>query len=415
MDRLLCGDVGYGKTEVALRAAFKAVMDGKQVALPGARPPFWRSSTTPPCSSRFAGFPVNVEMLSPLPHRRRSRSEILRQLRGRARLDMVIGTHRLLGKDVKFKDLGLLIVDEEQRFGVAHKEKHQAAQEPGGRADALGHAHPAHAAHVHGGHPRHVASWRRRRRSATRCRPMCWNMTTALVRDAILRELARGGQVYLLYNRVQQHRAYATTRLQQLVPEARIAVGHGQMREHALEDVMLDFYEGKFDVLLCTTIIEAGLDVPRGQHADRLRRGPLRPCPALSAARARGALQPPGLRLPDRSARQGAHRGGGQAPRRPSGSSRSSARASAIAMRDLEIRGAGNLLGAEQQRPHGVGGLRPVLSSSSRKRVSELRGEARLQADVETQRGAAGGRLSCRRSYVPAARPCAWRSTSASP
>ena len=137
-----------------------------------------------------------------------------------------------------------------------------------------------------------------------------------LVRDAILRELGRGGQVYVLHNRVQTIDVmYA--RLKKLVPEARIAVGHGQMREHALEDVMMDFYEGKFDVLLCTTIIEAGLDVPRGQHAHRLRRGPLRPGAALSAARPRGPQQPPGLRLSHRQPRTRC------SPRRPkSGSGR---------------------------------------------------------------------------------------------
>ena len=155
MDRLLCGDVGYGKTEVALRAAFKAVVEGKQVAILAPTTILVQQHYNT-IKKRFAGFPVKFDMLSRFRTPKEQR-EIVRKLR-EGELDLVVGTHRLLNKDVQFKDLGLLIVDEEHRFGVSHKESIQHNENPRGRADPLGHAHPAYAAYEHGGHPRHEHS-----------------------------------------------------------------------------------------------------------------------------------------------------------------------------------------------------------------------------------------------------------------
>ena len=262
--------------------------------------------------NRFHGFPIKVDTLSRF-KTAQEQKEVIRRLEA-GELDVVIGTHRLLGKDVKFKDLGLLVVDEEQRFGVTHKE---AIKKLKHTVDVL----TLTATPI----PRtlHMSMVGIRDMSLLQSPPeerypvqtYVVEYSDGLVRDAILRELGRGGQVYVLNNRVQTI-DMMFARLKKLVPEARIAVGHGQMREHALEDVMLDFYEGKFDVLLCTTIIEAGLDVPRANTLIVLDADPLRPGPALPAPRPRGPLQPPGLRLSHRQPRQGAYRGGRQAPER---------------------------------------------------------------------------------------------------
>ena len=200
-------------------------------------------------------------------------------------MDVIVGTHRLLAKDVEFKDLGLLVVDEEQRFGVAHKEAIKKLKQYRGRADAL-RPRPFPA--------RCTCPWwafadmsllQSPPRSAIRCRPTWWNTPTGWCATRFCGSWPGADRCMCCYNRVQTIDVmYA--RLKKLVPEARIAVGHGQMREHALEDVMLDFYEGKFDVLLCTTIIEAGSGRAPGQHAHRLRRGSLRSGAAVSAARA---------------------------------------------------------------------------------------------------------------------------------
>ncbi|MCL2545551.1 MAG: DEAD/DEAH box helicase, partial [Clostridia bacterium] len=257
MDRLLCGDVGYGKTEVALRAAFKAVMDGKQVALL-APTTILAQQHYNTIRARLEGFPVQVEVIS----RFRTQAEQKRILRDtlEGRVDILVGTHRLLGKDVLFKDLGLLIVDEEQRFGVAHKESIKNLKR---NIDVL----TLSATPI----PRtlHMSMVGIRDMSVLETPPeerypvqtYVVEYQDGMARDAILREIARQGQVYFLYNRVE-HIEKFHARLCRLVPEARIAIAHGQMREHALEDVMMDFYERKYDVLLCTTIIESGLDIP---------------------------------------------------------------------------------------------------------------------------------------------------------
>lgn len=256
MDRLLCGDVGYGKTEVAIRAAFKAVMDGKQVAVlvPTTVLAHQHYQTF---RERFAGYPVNIEMLS----RFRTGREQQKTLQGlrRGEVDIVIGTHRLLQPDVRFKDLGLLVIDEEHRFGVMHKERLKRLRE---NVDVL----TMSATPI----PRtlHMSLVGLRDMSVIESPPedrypvqtFVVEYNEAIVKEAILRELARGGQVYYLHNQVQTIDRVAD-RLRRLIPRARVAVAHGQMKEEHLERVMVDFLDGKFDVLVCTTIIESGLDI----------------------------------------------------------------------------------------------------------------------------------------------------------
>ncbi|WPD19151.1 transcription-repair coupling factor [Thermaerobacter composti] len=257
MDRLLVGDVGFGKTEVAMRAAFKAVQDGKQVAVlvPTTVLAYQHERTF---KERFAPFPVTIRTLS----RFASPAEQAEILTGLAQgtIDIVIGTHRLVQPDVRFKDLGLLIIDEEHRFGVAHKERLKQLKQ---NVDVL----TLSATPI----PRtlHMALAGIRDLSRIDTPPenrfpvqtfvVEWH--ESLVRDAIQRELRRGGQVFYVHNRVQSIQA-VRRRLERLVPEARFAVAHGQMPEGELERVMVDFMAGKADVLVCTTIIESGLDMP---------------------------------------------------------------------------------------------------------------------------------------------------------
>jgi len=257
MDRLLCGDVGYGKTEVAMRAAFKAVMDGKQVAVlvPTTILAQQHYNTF---KARFENFPVKIAVLS----RFCSPGEQKRVVKAlkRGEVDIVIGTHRLLSGDVSFKDLGLVIIDEEQRFGVAHKEKLKKLRYS---VDVL----TMTATPI----PRtlHMALAGVRNMSLIETPPedrfpvqtYVVEYSPELVREAIRRELDRGGQVYFVHNRVADIDRFAY-HVQQLVPEARVGVGHGQMEERELEKIMLDFIEGRYDVLVCTTIVENGLDIP---------------------------------------------------------------------------------------------------------------------------------------------------------
>jgi len=257
MDRLVCGDVGYGKTEVAIRVAFKVVMDNKQVAVlvPTTVLAQQHLSTF---SQRLGAFPVRIEALSRF-RNLKEQQDILSGLKS-GKVDICIGTHRLLQKDVGFKDLGLLIIDEEQRFGVAHKEHlKQMRQE----VDVL----TLSATPI----PRTLQM------SLTSIRDMSTMETPPedrlpiktyvaeysdrLVREAVLRELERNGQVFFVHNRVQSI-AFVAGRLASVVPEAKIAIAHGQMPEEELEKVMADFAEGKTDILVCTTIIESGLDMP---------------------------------------------------------------------------------------------------------------------------------------------------------
>ena len=342
MDRLICGDVGYGKTEIAIRAAFKAVQDGKQVAVlvPTTLLVQQHQQTF---SERFAGFPVVVKPLS----RFQSDAEATDVIAGLASgaVDVVIGTHRLFNREIRLKDLGLVIVDEEQRFGVEHKE---ALKQMRTAVDVLSlSATPI---------PRtlEMAITGIREMSTITTPPeerhpvltFVGSYDDAQVTAAIRRELLREGQVFYIHNRVQSIDK-AASRLSKLVPEARIVAAHGQMQEHQLEQVMVDFWERKSDVLVCTTIVESGLDVANAntliiERADLLGLSQLH---QLRGRVGRGGerayayfLFPPEKPLTetahDRLATiaQHADLGAGMA----------------VAMKDLEIRGAGNLLGGEQ-------------------------------------------------------------------
>jgi len=257
MDRLICGDVGYGKTEVALRAAFKAVMDGKQVAVL-VPTTILAQQHYRTFARRLRPFPVEVEMLSRF-RSLREQAAILRRLR-EGSLEIVIGTHRLLSRDVAFRDLGLLIVDEEQRFGVAHKER---LKEMRHEVDVL----TLTATPI----PRtlYISLTGVRDMSTIDTPPeerlpvvtQLSSYDEALIRRAILRELDRGGQIYFVHNRVRGIRQ-AAKRLGRIVPEATLAVAHGQMDEGELARTMLEFADGQYDILVCTSIIENGIDIP---------------------------------------------------------------------------------------------------------------------------------------------------------
>ena len=270
MDRLLCGDVGFGKTEVALRAAFKCVTAGKQCAiLVPTTILAWQHYQT--ILRRMEGFPVDVELLSRF-RSPRQQDEILRKVR-RGSMDIVVGTHRLVSKDVKFHDLGLVIIDEEQRFGVAQKEK---LKQMCSTADVL----TLSATPI----PRtlNMALSGIRDMSVIEEAPhdrhpvqtYVLEYDTGVIGDAIRRELRRGGQVYYLHNDVASLQS-TVARIQQMAPEARIGVGHGKMNEEDLSEVWRQLLDHEIDVLVCTTIIETGVDVPSAntliiENADRM-------------------------------------------------------------------------------------------------------------------------------------------------
>ena len=392
MDRLLCGDVGYGKTEVAMRAAFKAVMDGKQVAFlaPTTVLTFQHQKTL---TERFAGFPVRIEMVS----RFRSKAEqkdIIADL-GAGKVDVIVGTHRLLSKDVQFRDLGLLVVDEEQRFGVAHKEKIKQLKK---KVDVL-------------------------TMSATPI-PRTLNMSLVGIRDmsiietppkdrlsiqtnvvrfdqqvisrAVRSEIARGGQVYFVHNRVESIFSIGHL-IQRLVPEARIVVGHGQMDEEELEHAMLDFVARKFDVLLATTIVENGLDIPNANtiiinRADRYGLSQLYQLRGRVGRSDRPAyaylLIPPEDHVSPVAKKR-------LAAIKEFSDLGSGFRVAAL---DLEIRGAGNLLGGEQSGQIDTVGFEMYMKLLDQT-VKELKGED-IEDDV---RATVNLRVDLRidQSYVP--------------
>ncbi|MFA5774508.1 MAG: transcription-repair coupling factor [Ilumatobacteraceae bacterium] len=342
MDRLVCGDVGFGKTEVAIRAAFKCIQDGKQAAVlvPTTLLASQHGNTF---SERFAGYPIRVETLS----RFLTTAQAKKVIRGLANgeIDCVIGTHRLLQESVTFKDLGLLVVDEEQRFGVSHKELMKKMKT---NVDVL----TLTATPI----PRTLEM------SLVGIRDLSLLQTPPADRqpiltfvgetdervatEAIRRELLRDGQVFWVHNRVQTIEERARE-LRELVPEARIAVAHGQMDENALEQIVIDFWEGRFDVLVCTTIIESGIDMPTVntlvvERADLLGLGQLhqiRGRVGRSGSRAYAYMFHPR----DRALSQEAYE-----RLRTIGESTELGSGFKIAMRDLEIRGAGNLLGEAQ-------------------------------------------------------------------
>jgi transcription-repair coupling factor (superfamily II helicase) len=342
MDRLLCGDVGYGKTEVAMRAAFKAVTDSKQVAIlaPTTVLAFQHYETF---RHRFAAFPVNIDMLSRF-RSEREQKEILAAVEA-GKVDIVIGTHRLLSRDVKFHDLGLLIVDEEQRFGVAHKER---LKELKLNVDVLTlSATPIPRTlnmSLVGLRDMSVIETPPKDRLAIQT--VVTRYSEALIRRAIEEELARKGQVFLVHNRVETIYSLAAL-VNQLVPKARVGVGHGQMNEKELESVMLKFVRNETDVLVCTTIIENGLDIPRANtivinHADRFGLSELyqlRGRVGRSNQRAYAYLV-----VPDDVSLTPI------AKRRLAALKEFSALGAGfrVAALDLELRGAGNLLGGQQ-------------------------------------------------------------------
>jgi transcription-repair coupling factor (superfamily II helicase) len=342
MDRLICGDVGFGKTEVAIRAAFKAVMGGKQVALlvPTTVLAQQHYNTF---SERMADYPVRVELLS----RFRSRGQQQQVVRDLAlgAVDIVVGTHRLVQSDIVFKDLGLVVVDEEQRFGVLHKERLKRLRT---MVDVL----TLSATPI----PRtlYLAMCGARDMSTIQTPPLdrlpvetiVSPYDERLIRDAIHRELNRGGQVFFLHNRVMTIGSMAR-KLAELVPHARIVVGHGQMHADDLEQVMTEFINGEADVLLSTTIIESGLDIPNANTIiiDRADRFGLSDLYQLRGRVGRYKHQAYAYLLIPRHAGLLT-----EARKRISAIRQYSTLGSGfkIAMRDLEIRGAGNLLGSEQ-------------------------------------------------------------------
>ncbi|MCY3543598.1 MAG: transcription-repair coupling factor [Chloroflexi bacterium] len=377
MDRLVCGDVGYGKTEIALRAAFKAVMDGKQVAVlvPTTVLAQQHYSTF---SQRLSAFPTRVEVLSRFRTPQEQRDVVERLSKGE--VDICIGTHRLIQRDVRFKELGLVIVDEEQRFGVAHKERLKRMRE---EVDVLTlTATPIpRSLHMALAGVRDMSTMETPPEERLPIKTYVSEISDALTREAILREIDRQGQVYFLHNRVYNI-DYMARYIGQLVPEARVGVAHGQMGEGELEDVMLEFAEHNLDVLVCTTIIESGLDIPNVNtliinRADTLGLSQLYQLRGRVGRSARRAycylLVPPSGSLTEpaekrlRAMLDASELGAGFR----------------IAMKDLEIRGAGNILGAEQSgNIHAVGfDLYTRLLSNA---VEELR--ARGQ-----QNGAANG------------------------
>ncbi len=258
MDRLLCGDVGYGKTEVAMRAAFKAVMDGKQAAVltPTTVLAYQHFDTF---RQRFAPFPVKVELLSRFRSLKEQKEVVKRVEAGQ--VDVVIGTHRMLSKDVSFRDLGLVVVDEEQRFGVAHKERLKQLKK---RVDVLTlSATPIpRTLNMSLSGLRDMSLIETPPSDRLAIQTQVVQSSEAVIKSAIELELARGGQVFFIHNRVESIDTIAAL-VKRLVPQARLAVGHGQMNEKEMERVMLDFIDYKYDVLVATTIIENGIDIPR--------------------------------------------------------------------------------------------------------------------------------------------------------
>ena len=342
MDRLVCGDVGYGKTEVAVRAAFKAVADRCQVAVlvPTTLLAAQHHRTF---STRFASFPVRIEELSRFKTKKEQQS-ILKDLAD-GKVDVVVGTHRLLQKDVVFKNLGLIVVDEEQRFGVMHKERLKTMR---ASVDVLTlSATPIpRTLHMSLLGMRDLSLIQTAPKNRMSIKTVVVPASDAIVQKAIAQELDRGGQVYYLHNRIES--IYGVARaLEQLVPKARVAIGHGQMSESELEPIMASFIEGEIDILVATTIIENGIDIPNVntivvndadkfglaqlyQLRGRVGRSNHQAYAYLLYQAHKALSEDAKARL--EAIREFAHLGSGLQ----------------VAMRDLEIRGAGNLLGAAQ-------------------------------------------------------------------
>jgi transcription-repair coupling factor (superfamily II helicase) len=368
MDRLLCGDVGYGKTEVAMRAAFKAVMDGKQVAFL-APTTVLAAQHLKTLTERFAAFPAKIDMVS----RFRTRQEIGKTLEDLAagRLDVIVGTHRLLSKDVQFKDLGLLVVDEEQRFGVAHKERIKQMRK---KIDVLTMTATPIPRTLNmslvGIRDMSVIETPPKDRLSIQTNVVKFD--SAVITRAIRAELARGGQVFFVHNRVESIFSMGNL-IQRLVPEARVVVGHGQMAEDTLEKAMLDFMTHKCDVLLSTTIVENGLDIPNANtivinRADRYGLSQLYQLRGRVGRSDRAAYAY--LLIPPEEALSPVAR------KRLSAMKEFSDLGSGfrVAALDLEIRGAGNLLGGEQSGTIDAVGFEMYMKLLE-ETIRELKGE----------------------------------------
>ncbi len=377
MDRLICGDVGYGKTEIALRAAFKAVQEGKQVVylVPTTILAQQHYNTF---AQRMKDFPVRVDLMS----RFKTSAQIKKTVEDlrKGMVDIVVGTHRVLSKDVQFKDLGLLIIDEEQRFGVAHKEKIKQLKE---NIDVL----TLTATPI----PRtlHMSLVGIRDMSVLEEPPVdrmpiqtyVMEHNDEMVREAIHRELSRGGQVYYVYNRVNNIDEIAN-HIAKLVPEAVVTFAHGQMHEHELERIMFDFVNGEIDVLVCTTIIETGLDISNAntmiiQDADRMGLSQLyqlRGRVGRSSRTAYAFL----MYKRDKMLKE-------EAEKRLQAIREFTELGSGIkiAMRDLEIRGAGNVLGAEQHGHMEAVGY-DLYCKLLNQAVLELKGERKEEDTYQT-------------------------------
>ena len=371
MDRLVCGDVGYGKTEIALRAAFKAVMNGKQVAVLVPTTVLAQQHYVT-FSQRLSAYPVKIEVLS----RFRTDGEQRQIVEGVAagRIDVCIGTHRLIQRDVHFKDLGLVIIDEEQRFGVAHKERLKQMRR---EVDVLTlTATPIpRTLHMSLAGVRDMSTIDTPPEERMPIKTYVSEFSDELIREAILRELDRQGQVYFLHNRVYNI-DYMAEYVRSMVPEATIGIAHGQMAESQLERTMLDFAAGKMDVLMCTTIIESGLDIPNVntlivnrahtfglaqlyQLRGRVGRSSRRAYAYLLIPKARSLTETAEKRLKTMLAATelgaGFH----------------------IAMKDLEIRGAGNILGGRAERADPRRGLRPLHPDAGQRGRGAARSESR--------------------------------------
>lgn len=342
MDRLLCGDVGYGKTEVAFRAAYLCILNGKQAALMCPNTILCRQHFEN-AVKRFSAFGVNVEVLNRF-KTPAEQDKILAKL-SNGEIDLIIGTHRLLSKDVKFKDLGLLVLDEEQRFGVEHKEKIKNMKNDVDCLTMTATPIPR-TLHMSLSGIRDISTIETPPTTRLPVQTYVVEETETLIRDAVLRELARGGQVFILYNRVETIFTFAA-KIKEIIPEAKVTVAHGRMDKSVLENGIMQFYGGKYNVLISTTIIENGIDLPKAntlvvidsdrlgisqlyQLRGRVGRGSLLAHAYFTFKPEKVMTERAGERL--KAIMEFTELGSGFK----------------IAMRDLEIRGAGNVLGREQ-------------------------------------------------------------------
>ncbi len=395
MDRLICGDVGYGKTEVAVRAAFKAINEGKQVAVL-VPTTILAQQHFDTFSERLARFPVSIELLSRFKSPRQQKETLEKVSDGE--VDLIIGTHRLLSKDVRFKDLGLVVVDEEQRFGVMHKEKLKLLKQT---VDTL----TLSATPI----PRtmHMALMGAKDMSIINSPPQnrlpvkteVSRFDPDLIREAVLREMDRGGQVFFVHNRVQSIYGIAAM-LNDLIPEARIVVAHGQMKGHQLEKAMMKFVSGEVHVLVSTMIIENGIDLPKANtliinRADKFGLSQLyqlRGRVGRSDRQAYAYLLIPPVRKLTRDAikrlqtiQEYSELGAGYK----------------IAMRDLEIRGAGNVFGAEQTGFVNALGYE-LYTKIIRESIDEIRSDFDLDAEKAEQDAVFDVNIECKvDAYLP--------------